>query len=189
MEGADREGRLTRELQLRVGEADRNELEYYEWCERYYGNSFSGQLRYVLDNRGWPLQKIAYLSRVKVQSLSRFNRADGDQRPGLETPTIELLWAYFGLGIERGDTSFNSTDFAAQLRSAIRASGIRPAEISRATGISPPVLSCFLSCRRNGLSQVAIERLWDYLGLQITGAGRCPGSQSMPCEGDEDMPF
>jgi hypothetical protein len=77
----------------------------------------------------FPLQKIAYESGVKVQSLSRLHRTEGNKRHGLETPTIKRLWAYFNFGIKRGDTTFGSPGFAVQLRSAIDASGMGAAEI------------------------------------------------------------
>jgi hypothetical protein len=202
MRGANRDERMAGKVHPQSEENRRNELEYERWqeehgglCEQDYGDSFSGQLRGLLSPHyrefflhGFPLQKIAYLSGTKVQSLSRFNRAQGDQRPGLETPTIELLWAYLNLGIKRGDTSFNSPGFAGQLRSAIRTCGLRPAEISRATGISASVLSRFLSEWRKGLSFGAIEKIWELLDLKIIDAGS-PAGQEGPVDGDDDMPF
>jgi transcriptional regulator with XRE-family HTH domain len=54
-----------------------------------------------------------------------------------------------------------------QLRDAIEKSGKTRYEISKATGVSPQSLSKFVLRTRPGLSFDALDRIGEYLGLEI----------------------
>lgn len=134
-------------------------------------NIFMGQLNYYITNNkfGHNQRALAEICGLKSQSLSRFV-SDEQGAKGLETPMLEGLWEYLNLGICRGSDASPGQDavrFSEQLRAVLRASGIRPAEIAKETGIPHSVLSLFLSGKRHGLSFASIDRLWSYLGLRI----------------------
>jgi transcriptional regulator with XRE-family HTH domain len=54
-----------------------------------------------------------------------------------------------------------------QLRAAIEKAGVSRYEISQATGVSQPSLSKFVLGQRPGLSFDAMDRIGEYLGLEI----------------------
>lgn len=179
-----------------------NDEFYWEWSERYSDSAtLSGQLRYAVHRRVedllFPVRKVADHIGIQNQILCRFlDDAEGEH--GVETPTIELLWAGLDLCIylDTGGRKFGRESglftFSDQLRAAIRQCGIRSSLIAKNAAISLSVLSLFLNGKRNGLSMGAYDRLWVYLGLHIgveAYGDSSHGTHLPPDDPDDDLPF